>query len=153
MEDNNKPTTGKDLFQEISDLEKRKELLRDNAYRSELMEVTRKYTPEELEKFKANLATNSVEVNKEQERLKELTDQAKARMKPMQQEIKDATKALRMKSWKNKEDVFLMDDQERGVMDIFDGEGNYLHSRRLYEDERQNKMFTLNSEKTGTDNV
>lgn len=148
--ENNEDKTGKDLFQEISDLELRKQTLRDNAYKSEVTSVTRKYTKEEITSFKETLSNDMVELNKDQEALKEYTDKVKAKMKPLQVRVKEATSAIRNGTRQSREEVFMLDDQAKGVMDIFDGEGKYLYSRRLAEDERQTNMLSMNNTKTGT---
>lgn len=137
-------TIGKDLFQDIP-VEERLQLLKDNAYAHEKTSVTRRYGEAEIENLKQQLSDNSVELAKLASEKAALTKKLDAAMKPLKVGISEATQGLRERSYTNLEEVFLMDDQEKGVMDVFDSEGKYLYSRRLYENERQEKMFTLHA--------
>jgi hypothetical protein len=143
----NKETISKDLFQDLTP-EQRLQSLRDNAYASEETVVTRRYTKEEKQKFKEDLAYAKTEADQLNEELDNVKKQYKAKLKPHEQQIKEASAALRKGYSENREEVFLMDNQHDGVMEIYDGNGKFLSSRRLYENERQTKIVSM--ERNGT---
>lgn len=134
-----------DLFQDIP-VEQRAQALKDHAYASEEMTINRPYTPEQLVEFKDQLSKEMIALNEHEIELKKIKDEYKAKMKPYELEKRKLLKSLKLKHEESFEEVYLLDDQEKGTMCIYDAEGKFLQSRKLYPDERQTKMKTL----TGT---
>lgn len=142
----NKEST-KDLFQELSP-EQRIQALKDNALRSENTTVTRPYDATQLAEFKEKLGEASVKLNERDEEFQLVKDKYKGEVKPLVATIKECTQALTKKASTETEEVFLFDNQLEGTMEIYDLEGKFLYSRRLYENERQTNMLTMKH--TGT---
>lgn len=136
-----------DIFQDIP-IEDRTKAIKDNSYKSEEQTINRPYSTEQLTTFKDQLSEQMIALNEYEVALKKIKDDYKAKMKPYELEKKKLLKALKLKHEESFEEVYLMDDQELGIMCIYDAKGKFLHSRKLYPDERQKKMFTL--ENTGT---
>lgn len=138
----------KDLFQDVP-VELRAKMLEDNAYAFEETSVTRKFNEPEIDELKSKLAESSVELAKLQAEKLKITQAIDAKMKPHKLEVKECTNGLRERSYTTEEVVYLIDNQSEGVMDIFDAEGKFLYSRRLYEKERQTNIMSMNSQKAG----
>lgn len=136
-----------DLFQDIP-VENRAQALKDNAYKSEEMTINRPYTPEQLTQFKDELSSQMIALNEHEVALDKIKKEYKAKMKPYELEKKKLLKSLKLKHEESFEEVYLMDDQEKGTVFIYDVTGKFLQSRKLYPDERQTKMRAIES--TGT---
>ncbi len=131
-----------DLFQDLP-VEARPQALKDNAYKSEEMTINRPYTPEQLINFKDDLSSEMIALNEHEVALKKIKDEYKAKMKPYELKKRVLLKSLKLKHEESFEEVYLLDDQEKGIMNIYDAEGKFLQTRKLYPDERQTKMKTM----------
>jgi len=132
----------KDLFQEMKP-EQRVNSLRDNCYKSEETTVTRPLSKEQVADYKDKVTDSSVDLSSLQEEKESAVKKFDALMKPIKQNLKESIKALRDKSVTSVEEVFMLDDQEAGVMEIYDAEGKFLYSRRLAENERQTTILSI----------
>lgn len=132
----------KDLFQEMKP-EQRVQALRDNCYKSEETTVTRPLSKEQVADYKDKVTDSSIDLSSLQEEKENAVKKFDALMKPIKQNLKESVKALRDKSVTSVEEVFMLDDQEAGVMEIYDIEGKFLYARRLAENERQTNILSI----------
>ena len=65
-------------------------------------------------------------------------------MKPAEERVTSNTKNLRLGYSENLEQVFLLDDQEDGVMRTFDAEGKFVSERKLTPKEKQLSVVSVN---------
>lgn len=143
------------LFINEPNPEKRLELLKNNCFRSEKAIIEKEINREEMLNIDNNILNLSVVVDAHQKEL----DAEKAKFKVAEKKIKDEmlpkmvqlSQNIEMKrsGFKKIEDtIFLFDDQEKGVMQAYDSEGNFINSRPLTREEKQTSIFSL----TGTNN-
>lgn len=144
--DNN--TINKDLFQDMAKPD-RTQALKNQAYAVNTEIVNRPYSEEQLEQFKNDMAEASVNLKIENEKFKVVHDEHKAKVKPFVNTIGEATAALHRKYEESEEDVFYLADHDEGTMNLYDGDGKFLSSRRLHPKERQVVIRELNSGTNG----
>lgn len=137
-----------DLFQNLP-IEQRAKALKDNAYRTEVQTLKRPFSEQELAGFKDDLSREMIALNELEIQLKEVKDSFKAKMKPYVVAKRDLLKQLKTKYQESEETVYLLDDQQSGIMNIYDAEGKFYQSRKLFPNERQTKLIPLQN--TGTE--
>lgn len=64
-------------------------------------------------------------------------------MKPLKAEFEEKVKEARTGTRKTEGEVWFIDDQEEGVMTLFDEQGNEISSRPLRRDERDASVFKM----------
>ena len=128
--------------------QERIQMLEDNCYSKEEMNFTREYSPEELAKLKDDYSQNMVFLAKKQEDLDAVKKDFKIEMDPIKSEASVRLKGIRSKHEEVNEIVFSFDDQEKGIMEIYDKDGIMIHSRLLTQEERQ--LTITNQAKTAT---
>lgn len=146
MEEKIKDETTKDLFQDVP-VELRAQMLQDNCYSHEETTVTRHYGDDEIVELKNRLSESSVELAKLSAEKTRIVKDYDAKMKPHKLEVAETTMGLRERSYNSEEEVYLMDNQTEGTMDVYDVQGKFLYSRRLYEKERQKNIFSMDGAK------
>lgn len=134
---------GPDLFQD-EPIEKRPELLESNAHSVVIENVKRDFSDEELQTMKDELADESIIRRDKQSELREITKTYKAEINKLNVTINSKIADLKAKSFTvTNEKVFLLDDQDNGVMNAYDGAGQFLYSRPLKRAEKQTKVHSL----------
>ncbi len=128
--------------------EQRSQMLQDMATKTSNETVRRSYSEDEKVQMKDFLSEESIQLMDQTEEFKAIKKQFDALMKSRKSAILESLKCIKKGYSEQTEKVFLFDDQEKGVMDIHDCNGEFLYSRKLYADERQVKIFDLH--KTGT---
>lgn len=134
--------TTETLFED-STPEERVKLLRDNALRVEEMTVKRYFTPEQMEDMRKELTADSIECSEKEDELKEVSAPLKAVIKEKKAVIKERLQKLKAKFEESREEVFLMDNQQDGMMEIYDAEGKLVSSRKLLPSERQTRIVSI----------
>ena len=124
------------LFQDMTPGERAK-MLADNAEKKEEFQYPRELTPDEISELKDNLSSESITLSKLEERKKELMDEMKAEIKPVKDEVNRVLKLLRTRIEEVEEDVFLIADQEEGMMGYYNDKGELVHQRLLRGNEKQ----------------
>lgn len=137
-----------DLFQEMPE-DQRADMLQDNCYKSEQMVVSRPYEPEQLAEFKEQLSEDSVQLAALTSELKKVQKEYEVKMKPLKNAIKEHITHLRNKFEETEEVVYLMDNQQEGLMQIFDKKGKFLYSRKLFPNEKQTSILSMSNRKVG----
>lgn len=124
--------------------EERLTMLQDNAYKIELQEIRRPYTPEQIVGFKDQLAEESIILGGLEDKLDEIKQQYKTEMQPHKDKHKEAYIAIRDKSFKSEENIYMFPDYDNNNMDMYDANGYYLSTRKLFPGERQVNIKPLN---------
>jgi hypothetical protein len=119
--------------------------LRSNAYSTKTEVVTRYYSDDELIDMKSRLSEVSIAHHDLQEQKKAENEKINAQIKLAAGEIKTILTDLKKKQYENTEEVFEIEGNEDGVMEIYDRDANLLYTRKMRPDERQVKIKEFNS--------
>lgn len=101
-------------------------------------------TQEELDERRETLTENYIKISDLEAEKKQVTENIKAQQKPMQVENMELLTTLKTKSERIEGVLYHVDDQESGMMNSYDVNGEFISSRRLKPNERQGSMFKLN---------
>ena len=126
----------KQLFQEIP-ISQRADMLEANAEKVEEMTYPKPLTAEELEERRMAFSQMAIEISAKNDRMKEITDQHKAELKPMVDEYKETLSIIKTKQRMVKETVYHLADHEDGLMCTYNSRGELIMSRRLTPEENQ----------------
>lgn len=128
----------------------RAEILRNSCYKVLENEFyTRKLEEEEVAEAKTELFEKDVEIESIEEELKELKSSYSKKMKDLYARRSELIKTIQFESVSQRGTVFLMDDQQSGIMGTYDVNGFLINSRPMKPDERQGSLLTIM--RTGTD--
>lgn len=105
---------------------------------------TKLLSKEELDERKNRLAEVSIELAKIEDKKKEYMEEIKFLMKEPTEVKKDMLDAIKHKSERTEGKLFLIDDQEDGMMYMFDNQGICVDMRAMLPGEKQQKIRTLN---------
>lgn len=131
----------------------RLQVLRDTCEKSIPFNYPKELSKEELDNLKDQLAQDNIKMTKLEEKRKEFMDSHKAELKPLQTRAKDCVEMLRRKSEDVEEEVYLIADQEEGIMGYYNADGKLVHFRSLTQDERQTRMYSIQDvSRNGTSN-
>ncbi|MFC7347272.1 hypothetical protein ACFQO9_11140 [Chryseobacterium zhengzhouense] len=114
------------------------------AYSTEETSYFKILTQEELDERRETLTENVIKISDLEFEKKQLTEEIKAKQKPMQVQNLEIMQTLKTKSEKIEGVLYHVDDQEAGMMYSYDVNGDFISSRRLKPNERQGSMFKLN---------
>lgn len=126
-------------FKDLS-AEERKQNLEGMSAKIEEGEYTKKLSKEELDVAKSELADVSIEIAKIEDEKKEMVDKFKEILKPKGKKYSELLEAIKFKSIRKKGTLYLVDDQEEGVMYYFDENAICVDSRALLPQERQTHL-------------
>jgi len=138
----------KALFQNIPE-EDRASALEGLAVKTENQKVRRHYTQDEKDQMKEYISSESIDLMDKDAEFSEIKKEFNKALKSYKEAIKNALTCLKKGYSENEELVYMIDDQENSLMNIYDKRGELILSRALYPEERQTRMINL-SEKTGT---
>jgi len=124
--------------------EEKIQFLRDNAMQIEKQNVKMMFSEEELSEMKSNLSDISIEENELKDELKEISKDLKDKIKFKRENIKGLLKYLKDKHKLENQEVYLIDDQENGLMITYNQDGDVVESRKLRQSERQTRIKSLN---------
>lgn len=127
----------------------RLEILKTNAERSELFTYPKNLSPEEMEIVKSNIVKSNIELAKLKEEKDAFNEIWKVKKKPVDQALKENLQIARTHVQEVEETVYLMADQDEGVMEYYNEAGVRVFVRPLNRDERQMRIVDTSS--TGTD--
>lgn len=136
-------STEKEAFFKSKSQNERLTALRENADTTYSKNVVRPFTDEELTDMKHTLSEVDIQMNDAEIEKKELTKEVNDRIKAFKGTRTYLLKSLKDKYVEQLETVFDIADQENGVMETFDCEGNLLSTRKLTPKEKQTKLITL----------
>lgn len=141
-------TNSEDVFQDLT-VEQRKAAMLDQGCKVERQVVNRPYDEDELSAFKDSLSEQMIELNRIEQELDEIKDKYKVKMKPLRTKVGELLTDLRLKYRENEETVYMLADYVADTMNTYDENGKFIVSRKLYPQERQTKIVTM---QTGTNN-
>jgi hypothetical protein len=124
------------------------QVLRDSAEKVENFTYPKKLSGDDLSLLKDDMVRDSVQLAKLEDAKKEFNTEHKSQVKPLKQNFAITLNKLRSKVEEVTEEVYLMADQEEGLMGYYNGEGNLIHSRVLRPEEKQFRIVDMS--KTGT---
>ena len=127
-----------------------KHLLADNCDAIEEMGYTRRFTPEELNERKEQLADASIEISEIEFEKKQANDGFKLRLKPLEEQKAVLLEELKNKSQFVKEDCYKFIDHDERMVGFYNSDGELISSRSIMPQEMQKTIFF--QKKTGTDN-
>lgn len=131
------------LFQDQTP-EQRVQSLRDNAFAIEKSNVKALFSDDEIAEMKTNLSEVSIAENELKEELKEISKDLKDRIKTKRESIKGLLQYLKDKYKIENQEVYLMDDQDSGLMNTYNINGFLIESRKLRQSEKQTRIKNLN---------
>ena len=134
----------KQLFADVP-LNARAEMLDANAEKVEEMTYPKPLTAEEMEKERMNFSQQAIEISAKQDKMKEITDQHKAELKPMVELYKETLLMIKTKQRMVREVVYHLADHEEGLMCTYNNRGELISSRRLTPEENQISIHSSRS--------
>lgn len=100
-------------------------------------------TPDELEVRQEKFIANTMKVNDLEAKKKAFVASTTNEQKPLKVESIDLLQTLKTKSEKVEGVLYHIDDQDEGMMNSYDEDGNLVSSRRLRPDEKQSSIFSI----------
>lgn len=138
------------MLQEMP-VEERENVLRDSCYSVvEKMGYLHRYTPQETNEKRKELADVSITLRDLEDELSSIRESYKARMKPIQEEINAIITKLKQGGDYVSGDCYKFIDESEGMVGIYSPEGYLVENRPILPDERQMSIFR-NLGQTGTD--
>lgn len=128
--------------------EERFKTMAANCYSSEEGEIRKYFSPEELEAMRVEFTTDSMILGDVEEEKKDTVAEINTRIKELKTKTKSTLKKVRKTFEIEKDTLFMFDDQDNNVMNIYDSSGNLVNSRKLFPQEKQTKIYSLNPSKT-----
>lgn len=136
------------LFQDVPRAQ-RKQLLEDNSYAVREDEMYQKpLSQEEIEEYQKELLETTISIQRDREKLKEVKKEYTDRIKENEQRRNAAAQAVQFGSITTTGTVYLMDDQDSGMMEVYAEDGTLVSKRPLMPEERQLSIISAN--RTGT---
>lgn len=130
------------FFKKLQPLD-RVQALKDNAVECYQKNVIRNFSEEELVEMKSDLSEVDISFNDLEMEKKEMVAEINDKIKVYKDKRSLLLKHLKDKYYESNEDVFDIDNQEDGVMETYDKQGNLLTTRRLTPKERQTTIKNL----------
>lgn len=138
------------MLQEMP-VEERENVLRDSCYSVvEKMGYLHRYTPQETNEKRKELADVSITLRDLEDELSSIRESYKARMKPIQEEINAIISKLKQGGDYVSGDCYKFIDESEGMVGIYSPEGYLVENRPILPEERQMSIFR-NLGQTGTD--
>jgi len=129
-------------------LSQRAEILRDSCYK--VMEgetYTRRLSEEEVVERKTKLFERVAKIQALQDELKDIKKDFGDRIKDLEAEKGTLVQEIKFESESKTGNLYAIDEQESGMMALYDETGALVSSRPLKPEERQTSMLTI---KNGT---
>lgn len=132
-------------------IEGRAQFLEDNCDAVEEVTYSRAFTPEELAVKREMLTDSSIKIADIDEEKKEVMDDFKKRLEPLNTQKNEAIKALREKSQTVTEKCYKFLDEETKMVGFYNKEGSLVNSRPAFPKELQ-RTIQMELRRNGTDN-
>ena len=118
-------------------IEKRKIILQDSADKIEEQTYYKGLNDVERKQHHEDVAKNQYDIYDDERELKEISKDFKTRIKENKKANAQIYDDLRRNSQKITAKVYLVADQEEGMMGVYTAEGSLISSRPLTQEERQ----------------
>lgn len=133
------------MFEEIPENE-REAMLEANCVHPEEKPVKKYFEQEEMTEMRRQFFENALTIRKSNEVLKKAKDLNAIEIKEPTKNNEYLRESLRAGYVEVKQQVYLFDDQEKGVMNTYDCKGNFVESRLLTPEERnKGKRIMINN--------
>lgn len=123
--------------------DQRLQLLQDHSDSKEETEYYKDLTDEEIDIKRESVCDNSIELSKLEKELKKIKDGFKHQMDPLKEENKILVTELATRKALIEGTLFNIADQESSIMITYNELGEFVSSRRLRPEEKQQKLFPL----------
>ncbi len=127
----------------------RRQILKDSCVKIQEFTYAKEFTKDELASKKDELSQQDIKLDKLEEEKKEITQEFNANIKKLKTERKTTLSCVRTGKEEVTEDVYLLDEQDEGVMRYYNQDGVLVYSRPLLPNERQ---LRISKTFTGTNN-
>lgn len=127
----------------------RRDVLEGIAYKVASESYTKSLTPEEQAEKKSELAEISIQISELEAEKKILMAEMKARLEEPLKEKDELLGVIKHKSERREGLLYYIDDQDAGMMYIFDDNAECIEARALRPDEKQMKIKSLILESNG----
>lgn len=141
----------KSIGKEYGNPKDREAYLKDNCDKVEDKGYMKRFTPEQVQAMKEELAETSIKINDIEVEKKEVVKGFKERVGPLLKERNILLRGIKEKAEYTHELCYKFVDQENKVVGYYNSEGDLIDSRPATADELQLTIFNL-SAKTGTHN-
>ena len=128
------------MFADIEDQNQRIQMLRDNCDEYKKETLSRKITEDEMTSVDHNLAEKTVELQKLEDELAELSKQYRDKMKPIKENILELAKAHETGNITEAGEYYYFKYMQEDIIACYDGNGNKVFQRRMKPEERQMGM-------------
>lgn len=139
----------KTLGKEYADDDLRVSYLKDNCDSVVNKGYMRRFTPEEIQAMKEQLAETSIMINDIEVEKREVSKEFKSRVDPLVNERKNILKGIKEKAEYVQETCYKFVDHDERMVGFYNCDGELIESRPAVADELQGTIFQLNR-KTGT---
>jgi len=117
--------------------EERVRSMDDTCYRKVQEKFYQPIVSDEIEEIKNELLNAYMKLSDLEAEKKEVIEEINERIKPYKKEVKELTSSLKQGAREVEDILWYMDDQEEGLMYLYDRFGNLIKSRKLLPSERQ----------------
>jgi hypothetical protein len=125
------------------DEKSRLQLLRDNCDQHEETTYMRDLNQDEVTVRMEVLSKNLIAISKQDDILDEHKETYKSATKPLKTQNGLLLEEIKNRKTEVTGTLFHIADQEAGIMETFDDKGEFVSSRRLRPNEKQQKLFQL----------
>lgn len=140
----------KGIGKEYADKDQRLQFLKDNADAVVEKTYMRKFTPEELQSHKEELANTDILINDIEEEKKAVLDEFKDRLQPLKEKHTELIENIRQKATLVKGICYAFVSEEERMTYIINEDGDCIESRPCTAEELQKTVF-VQLRKTGTE--
>lgn len=131
------------LFPDSLSKSERIQNLEAMAYAIEEGKYFKKLSAEEIDQKREIFTENVIQISDLNDKKKELINEIKNEIKPLSVENKSLMESIRTKQEEVEGKIYLVDDQENGMMHSYDEMGELINSRRLRPNEKQTSIFSI----------
>lgn len=112
-------------------------ILSDSAYKISNEYYSKKLTEDELTQKRREYSEQAVKLEELDKELTESKEWHKSQVKPIKTNMNSDLFQIKTGYKEVQEDLYLIDDQEEGIMGYYNGEGELVKQRPLTKEERQ----------------
>lgn len=123
--------------------ELRLQALKEHCDHAEEAEYYRDLSSEEFDVKMESFTNNCVQLSELEDGLAEIKEDYKIKMKPLKEENRSLLSEIKTRKAKVEGTLFHLADHEQSVMETYDEAGDFVSSRRLRPDEKQQKLFPI----------
>ncbi len=121
----------------------RLQLLKDNCDKTEETKYYKDLSPEDLDIKRERMTSGMIQLSDWEEDLNTIKDSFKEKMDPVKRESKELLYQIKTRKELVEGTLYHIADQELSVMETYDENGDFVSSRRLRPEEKQQKLFSI----------